>query len=203
VVVNNAGYSLSGDTESVTEQEMHDQLETNFFGLVRVTLRALKTMRESGGRGGRGGLIMNISSLAGVCSFPGQAFYHASKWAVEGWTESVAREVHPDWNSMSCRSPSSLGKLDANGCRLQSTSASSSRALLRRTLKRRARSASLVTPPTRILRCPRACSRRLSSRVWLRAALSRPPTSLRCSKTSLAAERRSRSTCLLAPPPRG
>ncbi|GES62445.1 NAD(P)-binding protein [Aspergillus terreus] len=53
---------------------MHDQLETNFFGLVRVTLRALKIMRESGGRGG---LLINISSLAGVCSFPGQAFYHA------------------------------------------------------------------------------------------------------------------------------
>jgi len=99
VVVNNAGYSLSGDTESVTEKEMHDQLETNFFGLVRVTLRALKVMRESDGRGG---LIFNISSLAGVCSFPGQSFYHASKWAVEGWTESVAREVHPDWNIHFC-----------------------------------------------------------------------------------------------------
>jgi short-subunit dehydrogenase len=40
-----------------------------------------------------------MSSLAGVCAFPGHAFYHASKFAVEGWSESVAREVHPDWNS--------------------------------------------------------------------------------------------------------
>lgn len=47
----------------------------------------------------RGGLIFNISSLAGVCAFPGHAYYHAGKFAVEGWTESVAREMHPDWNS--------------------------------------------------------------------------------------------------------
>ncbi|KAL4976612.1 NAD(P)-binding protein [Aspergillus desertorum] len=81
VVVNNAGYSLAGDTESVTEAEMHAQLETNFFGLVRVTLRALKFMREAAPRGG---LVFNISSVAGLCWFPGHAFYHASKWAVEG-----------------------------------------------------------------------------------------------------------------------
>ncbi|KAL4733543.1 hypothetical protein BDV11DRAFT_175606 [Aspergillus similis] len=99
VVVNNAGYSLAGDTESVTEREMHAQLETNFFGLVRVTLHALKLMREASPRGG---LIFNISSVAGVCGFPGHAFYHASKWAVEGWTESVARELHPDWNINFC-----------------------------------------------------------------------------------------------------
>lgn len=47
----------------------------------------------------RGGIIFNMSSLAGVCAFPGHAYYHAGKFAVEGWTESVAREMHPDWNS--------------------------------------------------------------------------------------------------------
>ena len=97
MVVNNAGYSLSGDTESVKEQEMHDEFETNFFGTVRVTLKAIEVMRQS--KDHRGGLIFNMSSLAGVCAFPGHAFYHASKFAVEGWSESVAREVHPDWNS--------------------------------------------------------------------------------------------------------
>lgn len=99
VVVNNAGYSLAGDTESVTEKEMHDQLETNFFGMVRITLHSLSIMREAAPRGG---LIFNISSVAGVCGFPGHSFYHASKWAVEGWTESVARELHPDWNINFC-----------------------------------------------------------------------------------------------------
>lgn len=101
IVVNNAGYSLAGDTESVTEKEMHDQLETNFFGTVRVTINALKVMREAEDH--RGGLIFNISSVAGVCAFPGHAFYHASKFAVEGWTESVAQELHPDWNSKSAK----------------------------------------------------------------------------------------------------
>ncbi|GFF54254.1 uncharacterized oxidoreductase C162.03 [Aspergillus lentulus] len=100
VVVNNAGYSLSGDTESVTEHDMHDQFEVNFFGTVRVTLKAIEVMRQSESR--RGGLIFNISSLAGICTFPGHAFYHASKHAVEGWSESVAREMHPDWNIHFC-----------------------------------------------------------------------------------------------------
>lgn len=77
---------------------MHDEFETNFFGTVRVTLKAIEVMRQS--KDHRGGLIFNMSSLAGVCAFPGHAFYHASKFAVEGWSESVAREVHPDWNSM-------------------------------------------------------------------------------------------------------
>ncbi|KAJ5588373.1 hypothetical protein N7537_011051 [Penicillium hordei] len=100
VVVNNAGYSLSGDTESVTEYEMHDEFEVNFFGTVRVALKAIEVMRQSESR--RGGLIFNISSLAGICTFPGHAFYHASKHAVEGWSESVAREMHPDWNIHVC-----------------------------------------------------------------------------------------------------
>lgn len=99
VLVNNAGYSLSGDTEAATEEEMHDEMETNFFGTVRVTMKAVEVIRQA--KDHRGALIFNISSLAGVCAFPGHAFYHASKFAVEGWTESVAREMHPDWNSKS------------------------------------------------------------------------------------------------------
>ncbi|RFU26537.1 hypothetical protein B7463_g9808, partial [Scytalidium lignicola] len=100
VVVNNAGYSLSGDTESATEEEMHQEMETLFFGTVRVTVRAIEVMRQV--KDHRGGLIFNISSLAGLCAFPGHAFYHASKFAVEGFSESVAREMHPDWNINFC-----------------------------------------------------------------------------------------------------
>lgn len=99
VLVNNAGYELAGDTEATTEEEMHDQLETNFFGTVRMATNATRVMRQS--KDHRGGIIFNMSSLAGVAAFPGQAFYHASKFAVEGWTESFARELHPDWNSES------------------------------------------------------------------------------------------------------
>lgn len=78
---------------------MHDEFETNFFGTVRVAMKVVEVMRQAENH--RGGLIFNISSLAGVAAFPGHAFYHASKFAVEGWTESVAREMHPDWNSQS------------------------------------------------------------------------------------------------------
>lgn len=100
VLVNNAGYELAGDTEAATEEEMHAQFETNFFGTVRVATQATRVMRKSKDR--RGGIIFNISSLAGVAAFPGQAFYHASKFAVEGWSESFARELHPDWNINIC-----------------------------------------------------------------------------------------------------
>lgn len=97
VVVNNAGYSLSGDTEAATEAEAHQEIETLFFGTARVTVRAVEVMRQAADH--RGGLIFNISSLAGLCAFPGHAYYHAGKFAVEGFSESVAREMHPDWNS--------------------------------------------------------------------------------------------------------
>ncbi|KAF2488703.1 NAD(P)-binding protein [Lophium mytilinum] len=100
VVVNNAGYSLAGDTEAATEEETHNELETNFFGTVRVTMAAVKVMRQH--KEHRGGVIYNISSIAGVCAFPGHAFYHAGKFAVEGWSESVAQEMHPDWNINFC-----------------------------------------------------------------------------------------------------
>ncbi|KAK2036059.1 NAD(P)-binding protein [Colletotrichum somersetense] len=100
VVVNNAGYSLSGDTESATEEEAHREMETLFFGTARVTTRAVGNMRRSADH--RGGVVFNVSSLAGQCGFPGHAYYHAGKWAVEGWTESVAREMHPQWNINFC-----------------------------------------------------------------------------------------------------
>jgi NAD(P)-dependent dehydrogenase (short-subunit alcohol dehydrogenase family) len=104
VVVNNAGYSLSGDTESATEEETHREMETLFFGTARVTTRAIEAMRQQAqgkgeGQDARGGVIFNISSLAGLCAFAGHAYYHAGKFAVEGFSESVAREVHPDWGS--------------------------------------------------------------------------------------------------------
>ncbi|PHH86802.1 hypothetical protein CDD83_9739 [Cordyceps sp. RAO-2017] len=100
VVVNNAGYSLSGDTEAATDEQSHQEMETLFFGTARVTMQAVKIMRQDPNR--RGGLIFNISSLAGVASFAGHSYYHAGKFAIEGWTESVAREMHPDWNIHFC-----------------------------------------------------------------------------------------------------
>ncbi|GIJ90335.1 hypothetical protein Asppvi_009289 [Aspergillus pseudoviridinutans] len=97
VVINNAGYGLRGDTEAVPEEEARNQMETNFWGPVRITRRAVRIFREVNGQG-QGGTVVQISSLGGWIGFPGNAFYHASKFALEGFTESVAKEMDPSWN---------------------------------------------------------------------------------------------------------
>lgn len=77
-------------------------METLFFGTARVTTRAIANMRVPKNDVQRGGVIFNVSSLAGLIGLPGHAYYHAGKWAVEGWSESVAREMKADWNSEFC-----------------------------------------------------------------------------------------------------
>ncbi|KAK4233339.1 hypothetical protein C8A03DRAFT_19575 [Achaetomium macrosporum] len=103
VVVNNAGYSLRGDTENAQEEAARHQLETMFWGTVRLTRHAMRIMREvNPTTGQQGGVVVNVSSMGGRAAFPGHAFYHAAKFAVEGFTESVAREVRPEWNIHFC-----------------------------------------------------------------------------------------------------
>lgn len=100
VCVNNAGYSLYGDAENCPEDMMHEVMETNFWGTVRVTQQALRIMREENPKTGQqGGVIFNVTSMGGRIAVPGNSFYHASKWAVEGFSEAVSKEVKPDWNS--------------------------------------------------------------------------------------------------------
>ncbi|RDW70955.1 hypothetical protein BP6252_07518 [Coleophoma cylindrospora] len=99
VVVNNAGYGMSSDTEAVPDDTARRLVETDFWGTVRVTKHAMRVMREENVKNGQqGGVVMNVTSMGGFTGFPGNAFYHASKFAVEGFTESVAKEVNPDWN---------------------------------------------------------------------------------------------------------
>lgn len=90
VVINSAGYGLAGPVETTTLDEARQQLETNFWGTVRVTREALPALRAVGS-----GLIVNVSSLAGVFALPFQGYYTASKFALEGWSESLAYEVRP------------------------------------------------------------------------------------------------------------
>ena len=90
VVVNAAGYGLSGPVETTSLDEARAQLETNFWGTVRLTRAALPALRAAGD-----GLIVNVSSLAGVFAIPFQAYYTASKFALEGWSEALAYEVAP------------------------------------------------------------------------------------------------------------
>jgi NAD(P)-dependent dehydrogenase (short-subunit alcohol dehydrogenase family) len=88
VVINNAGYGLFGTVEEITEQQLRDQLETNLFGAFHVTQAVLPFLREQGS-----GHIIQISTIGGVAAFPSLGGYHASKWALEGLTESLAQEV--------------------------------------------------------------------------------------------------------------
>lgn len=88
VVVNNAGYGLFGAVEEISEQELRAQLDTNLFGALYVTQAVLPHMRAQGS-----GHIVQISTVGGVMSFPLLGGYHASKWALEGLSESLAQEV--------------------------------------------------------------------------------------------------------------
>ncbi|KAF1992436.1 NAD(P)-binding protein [Aulographum hederae CBS 113979] len=97
VVVNNAGYGLSGEFESLGEEQMRRQMEVNFWGLLDVTKVALDTMRP-GGKGGKGGVIQQVTSIGGQLGVPTYSIYCASKWAVEGFTEAVQKELKPEWN---------------------------------------------------------------------------------------------------------
>jgi len=85
-----AGWGLAGAVELTPMADAKDQLETNFFGAVRVVREALPIMRRQGG-----GRIVLVSSIGGVIGIPFQAFYSASKFAMEGYGEALAYEVAP------------------------------------------------------------------------------------------------------------
>ncbi|HVG90792.1 MAG TPA: SDR family oxidoreductase, partial [Alphaproteobacteria bacterium] len=90
VVINCAGYGIAGAVEETSPQEAMGQLDTNFFGTHRVCRAVLPIMRQQ-----KDGVIINISSLAGLLAVPFQAFYSASKFAMEGMTEALRMEVRP------------------------------------------------------------------------------------------------------------
>ena len=88
VLINNAGYGLYGPVEQLPMAEIRRQFETNFFGLVRLTQLVLPGMRRRGR-----GRILNVSSMGGRITLPGGAFYHASKYAVEAFSDALRMEV--------------------------------------------------------------------------------------------------------------
>ncbi|HEY7108139.1 MAG TPA: SDR family oxidoreductase [Nitrososphaeraceae archaeon] len=90
VVVNNAGYDLMGALEQTSIDEIKAQFETNFFGAVRVMQAVIPLMRKQGR-----GIIVNITSLGGRISFPLNSPYHATKFALEGLSESIQYELEP------------------------------------------------------------------------------------------------------------
>src|SRR5215210_2523237 len=88
LLVNNAGYALTGAFEDIEIDEIKAQYETNVFGVIRVTQAVLPIMRKQGS-----GRIINISSGAGRIGYPGGSAYVSSKFALEGLTESMAYEI--------------------------------------------------------------------------------------------------------------
>lgn len=88
IVVNNAGYDLMGALEETSIDEIKAQFETNLFGAVRVMQRVIPIMREQ-----KSGKIVNITSLGGRISFPLNSAYHATKFALEGLSESIQYEL--------------------------------------------------------------------------------------------------------------
>lgn len=90
VVVNNAGYGLFGAAEEVSDEQIRHQIDTNVIGSVQVIRAALPHLRAQGG-----GRILQLSSAGGQIAYPNFSLYHTTKWAIEGFVESVAREVAP------------------------------------------------------------------------------------------------------------
>ncbi len=122
VVVNNAGYGQFGMVEELSEQDAREQIETNLFGALWVTQAALPFLREQGS-----GHLLQVSSIGGISAFPNIGMYHASKWALEGLSQSLAQEVAgfgisvtliepggfaTDWGGPSARHSTSLPAYD-------------------------------------------------------------------------------------------
>lgn len=90
VIVSNAGYGLFGAAEELTNEEIDRQIATNLTGSIHLVRAALSHLRRQGG-----GRIIQVSSEGGQIAYPGFSLYHATKWGIEGFLESVAQEVAP------------------------------------------------------------------------------------------------------------
>src|SRR6201994_4837602 len=88
IVVNNAGYGHFGFIEELTEEQARAQIETNLFGALWITQAALPYLREQ-----RSGHIIQVSSIGGISAFANVGIYHASKWALEGFSQALATGV--------------------------------------------------------------------------------------------------------------
>lgn len=89
-LVNNAGYALSGTFESMTPAQVRRQFDTNVFGLMEVSRQIIPHFRANGA-----GVLINVASMGGRLTFPLYSVYHGTKWAVDGFSESLAFELEP------------------------------------------------------------------------------------------------------------
>jgi NAD(P)-dependent dehydrogenase (short-subunit alcohol dehydrogenase family) len=100
VLVNNAGYGHEGTVEESPLFELRHQMEVNFFGTVALTQAVLPLMRAQ-----KGGHILTVTSMGGIITLPGVAYYHASKFALEGLFESLGKEVATFGIKVTCVEP--------------------------------------------------------------------------------------------------
>jgi NAD(P)-dependent dehydrogenase (short-subunit alcohol dehydrogenase family) len=89
VVFNNAGYGMSGPLEGLTDEQMLRMVNTNLMGTIRTTKAFIPHFRER-----KAGLFINTTSIGGLITVPFNSLYHATKWALEGWSESLAFELN-------------------------------------------------------------------------------------------------------------
>lgn len=109
VLLNNAGYGLAGVLEAISEEQMTKQIETNLLGVMRVTQSVLPHFRRN-----KDGLIITITSIGGLIAFPLFSLYHATKWALEGWSESLWYEMQSIGVGVKTVSPGGI-KTDFSG----------------------------------------------------------------------------------------
>ena len=110
VIVNNAGYGLFGAAEEVSDEQIRHQIDTNLIGSIQVIRAALPHLRAQGG-----GRVLQVSSTGGQFAFPTFSLYHASKWGIEGFVESVAQEVAPFHIGFTIVEPGATGTNFASG----------------------------------------------------------------------------------------
>lgn len=90
VLFNNAGYGLAGPLEGTSDEQLTQEIDTNLLGVIRTTQAFLPHFRDK-----RAGIIITTTSIGGLVTFPFNSVYHATKWALEGWSESMAFELAP------------------------------------------------------------------------------------------------------------
>ena len=103
VVINNAGFGISGAVEFTKTEDAQHQLDVNFFGMVRMNRQVLPVMRKQGY-----GRIVNLSSVAGAIAIPFQTYYSASKAAINSYTMALANEVKPFGIQVCCVQPGDI-----------------------------------------------------------------------------------------------
>jgi len=89
VVLNNAGYGTVGPLEGTSEHDLHRIINTNLTGVIQLTQAFIPHFRDN-----KGGVFITVSSIGGLVAYPFFSLYHATKWAIEGWTESMAFELN-------------------------------------------------------------------------------------------------------------